>query len=175
MAKAAGFVAERTPFALIVSLEIEGGAAREVGSLALVDASGEMTGYLSKGCIDQDIRHHALTAIAPVLHADPVHLTSPNNNQPLEALDAYSTFLTLFHDHDWEPTLLKAALDTPAHFIGCLGSQRTHTLRKENLRQMGVSEASLERLRGPIGLVPSMRDASFITVSTLVEIVAAFQ
>ena len=42
-------------FALITSLAIEGGAAREVGSLAIVKPDGTMVGYLSNGCIDRDI------------------------------------------------------------------------------------------------------------------------
>ena len=50
-------------FALITSLAIEGGAAREVGSLAIVDDSGNMTGYLSNGCIDRDIRLQAMDAL----------------------------------------------------------------------------------------------------------------
>jgi xanthine dehydrogenase accessory factor len=40
---------------------------------------------------------------------------------------------------------------------------------------MGVSDTSIGRLRGPIGLVPSLRDASSIAVSALTEIVATFQ
>lgn len=290
IAKAAGLAKANQPFALITSLAIEGGAAREVGSLALVDQDGDMTGYLSNGCIDRDIQHHAvealasktkkliqygngsryvdlklpcggaltvlidpkpdlaailkaeadfkarrivsmafhgpseddsavsrvfhyaprhrlvlagrgaiframaqigqatgyevfgcspdtedLEAVAPVLSEAPIHLTSPNSHQNFEILDAHSAFLTLFHDHDWEPLLLKAALDTPCQFIGSLGSRRTHDMRKETLRQMGVEEEALTRLRGPIGLVPSLRDAPSIAVSAIAEIVAAFQ
>ncbi|MEP1198051.1 XdhC family protein [Tateyamaria sp.] len=289
IAKAAGFIAEDRPFALITSLAIEGGAAREVGSLALVDETGEMTGYLSNGCIDRDIQLHAqdalrsgakklirygdgsryvdlklpcggalivlidpapdkdalvraaaefaarqmvtltfhgpddeepvsrdftysprhrlvlagrgaifrsmaqigqatgyevfalspdaddLAAVRACIDTDPRQLTNPNAEEHLDMLDEHSAFLTLFHDHDWEPVLLKAALDTPAHFIGSLGSRRTHEMRKETLRQMQVDETSLKRLRGPIGMVPSLRDAPSISVSALAEIVAAFQ
>ena len=63
IAKAAELITGEAPFALITSVAIEGGAAREVGSLALVEESGQMTGYLSNGCIDRDIQHHALTAL----------------------------------------------------------------------------------------------------------------
>ncbi|MCE8548439.1 transposase [Ruegeria pomeroyi] len=44
-------------FALITSLSIEGGAAREVGSLAIVEPDGKMTGYLSNGCTATARRH----------------------------------------------------------------------------------------------------------------------
>jgi len=46
-------------------------------------------------------------------------------------------------------------------------------MRLETLRKLGVENAVLDRLRGPIGLVPSLRNASFIAVSTLSEIVNA--
>ena len=49
ISKGAALIAASRPFALITSLEIEGGAARNVGSLALVDEAGAMTGYLSNG------------------------------------------------------------------------------------------------------------------------------
>ena len=51
------------PCALVTSLNIEGGAARELGSLAVITATGDMTGYLSNGCIDRDIIHHGMAAI----------------------------------------------------------------------------------------------------------------
>jgi xanthine dehydrogenase accessory factor len=283
IATAANLIGRGQPFALITSLAIEGGAAREVGSLAVVEISGEMHGYLSNGCIDRDIHNHALAALqssdktlirygdgsrfadlklpcggalevlidpkpdvdailvanaelaarrpaimqftvegryaaftyAPrfrlclagrgavfrsvalagkatgfeicLLSPDttdlaaleqlasqtPVHLVSLQQADGMEMLDEYSAFLTLFHDHDWEPGLLQAALTTDALFIGSLGSRRTHDMRCDTLRERGVSETQLSRLRGPIGLVPSLRDASFIAVSALAAIVAA--
>lgn len=289
IAKAADLVTQGRPFALVTSLAIEGGAAREVGSLALVDQSGAMTGYLSNGCIDKDIQLHAidalststkklirygdgsrfadlklpcggalsvlidpapdkdeimraaaefkarqavsltfqgpedveqpsrrtfvyapthrlvlagrgaifrsmvqigrstgfevhalspdeddLFAIAPILEAEPIHLRSSSREHRLDMLDEHSAFLTLFHDHDWEPNLLKVALETRAHFIGSLGSRRTHEMRKETLRHIQVPEESLARLHGPIGLVPSLRDAPSIAISALAEVVGRF-
>ncbi|WP_193743493.1 XdhC family protein [Tateyamaria sp. ANG-S1] len=49
--------------ALITSLAIGGGAAREAGSLAIVEPDETMTGYLSNSCIDRDIQHSALMAL----------------------------------------------------------------------------------------------------------------
>ncbi|MDT2031928.1 XdhC family protein, partial [Planktomarina sp.] len=51
------------PCALVTSLNIEGGAAREIGSLAVISGTGDMIGYLSNGCIDRDIIHHGMAAI----------------------------------------------------------------------------------------------------------------
>jgi len=73
-------------------------------------------------------------------------------------------------------TLSRSRLGTrSAKFIGSLGSRRTHDMRKETLRLMGVPDATLMRLRGPIGLVPSLRDESSIVISALAEVVAEFQ
>lgn len=284
IAHAATLIAEGRRFALVTSIKIEGGAAREVGSLALVEDSGAMVGYLSNGCIDRDIQFHAQSALASgevalvrygngsrfadlklpcggalsvlidptpdtdaLLHAHqqfadrksvvlrfqppegtqevsftytpkfrivlagrgavfraiaqvarssgfqvhalspdeddiaaineisdakPVHLTSPYNETPLDMLDGHSAFLTLFHDHDWEPALIRSALSTPAAFIGCLGSRRTHDLRLAGLMASGVAQQDLDRVRGPIGLVPSLREAPLIAISAMAEITA---
>ncbi|MCP4818774.1 MAG: XdhC family protein, partial [Shimia sp.] len=51
-------------FVLITSIGIQGGAAREVGSLAVVCEGGNMVGYMSNGCIDRDIRLQALSLLA---------------------------------------------------------------------------------------------------------------
>ena len=80
----------------------------------------------------------------------------------------------LLRDHDWEPAFLTAALATPAGFIGALGSQKTQTARIAHLAEKGSSEHDLKRVRGPIGLVPSLRDANLIAVSALAEVAQAF-
>ena len=64
VAHAAFLIQHGRRFALISSVAIEGGAAREVGSLALVEETGAMVGYLSNGCIDKDIQFHALDALS---------------------------------------------------------------------------------------------------------------
>ena len=275
-------IEQERSFALITSIAIEGGAARELGSLAIVDDQGEMTGYLSNGCIDQDIRVHAqntlvsqkptvvrygdgsrfadlklpcggalsvlinpkpdtdaivaahnkllartpavidfkienlsnisfayrpkfrlvlagrgavframaeigkssgfqvfglspdlgdLASITALTDIPPIHLTTPRQAPSLSMLDENAAFVTLFHDHDWEPELLRAALATHAHFIGSLGSVRTHEARRAYLSQTGVSQAHLARLIGPIGLVSSLREAPLISISAMAEIV----
>ncbi|MEM1371481.1 MAG: XdhC family protein [Pseudomonadota bacterium] len=284
---AARIIQANSRFALITSVAIEGGAAREVGSLAIVESDGTMMGYLSNGCIDRDIQHRALTALATnrkevvrygegsryldlklpcggalevlidpdpdrdmllqakrdfdarkqatlsfrengadacthsftyeprvrlylagrgaiframaqlgsatgyeiflfspdtedldatrhLLKQDPVHLRSFDQALDVSGLDRRGAFITLFHDHDWEPHLLLKALRTPAGFIGSLGSRRTHMMRCETLIALGATEVEISRLKGPIGLVGSLRDASLIAISALAEIVTTF-
>ncbi|MEL6573009.1 MAG: XdhC family protein [Pseudomonadota bacterium] len=100
------------------------------------------------------------------------HLTTPDQAPGLTDLDENAAFLTLFHDHDWEPYLLKEALKTPAIFVGCLGSQAAQDQRKAILASMGVSDDALSRIHGPIGLVGALRDAQLIAISAMAQITA---
>ena len=89
--------------------------------------------------------------------------------------DPWSAIICLFHDHEWESDLLIAALNTKAYYIGAMGSPRTHAARLEELRNRGIDENALQRIRGPIGLIPSVRDASKLAISALAEIVDCYQ
>lgn len=84
--------------------------------------------------------------------------------------DPWSAIVCLFHDHEWETDLLAAAVKTQAFYIGAMGSRRTQEARLEELRRRGVDEKALARIRGPIGLIPSTRDASKLAISVLAEI-----
>jgi len=97
-------------------------------------------------------------------------LLTPNRPAFARA-DAHTAVTVMFHDHDWEPPILLAALDSPAFFIGALGSRNTHAARLHRLRAMGADEAQLNRIHGPVGLIPSLRDANLVAVSTLAHII----
>jgi xanthine dehydrogenase accessory factor len=86
------------------------------------------------------------------------------------AVDARTAILLFFHDHDWEPPLLAAALKTPAFYIGAQGSQRARDARLEALTAMGVPQAERDRLVGPVGLIRSARDPGTLAVSVLAEV-----
>lgn len=89
------------------------------------------------------------------------------------AVDEWTAIVLFFHDHEWEPPILTAALKTPAFYIGAQGSQRARDLRFAEMVALGAPTAELARLRGPIGLIPSARDAGTLTVSVLAEVLAA--
>jgi xanthine dehydrogenase accessory factor len=289
LAYAAGLMAKGQPYALVASLAIEGGAARAVGSLAVVSAEGRMKGYMSNGCIDHDIIQQAMLALesGQVRHLrygegspfwdlklpcggaleiviDPkpapqclevalvalrsrqtahlsfssergvvpaqegevhfsyapkpalvlagrgailrmcaqfgalmdfdLHIASPDQEdldqiaacaegqiyrmyRPDQAidlpLDHHSAFLLLFHDHEWEQSLLLSLAGLRPFFIGALGSRKTHALRCLALREQGLEDQLINQISGPVGLVPSLRNASLIAVSALAEITAA--
>ena len=100
-------------------------------------------------------------------------LTTPTDLSASED-DPWSAFVLLFHDQDWEIPLLKQALDGPAFYIGAVGSRTTHAKRCKELQTANCSDQQIQRVRGPIGLVPSLRDASFLAISALAEIIEAF-
>ncbi|MGJ8583940.1 MAG: XdhC family protein [Marinosulfonomonas sp.] len=86
-------------------------------------------------------------------------------------VDARTAIVVFFHDHDWEPQILKQALATPAFYIGAQGSKRTRDNRHATLVELGVAQEDLARLRGPIGLINSARDARTLAISVLAEVV----
>lgn len=86
--------------------------------------------------------------------------------------DRHTAVVLFFHDHDHEPAILLGALATEAFYIGAQGSRRTAENRREGLRRMGVDEAGLARLHGPMGLIPSTRDPRMLAVSVLAAVLA---
>ncbi|MEE4121074.1 MAG: XdhC family protein [Paracoccaceae bacterium] len=98
-------------------------------------------------------------------------LTMPGFPPDLGA-DHRTAVVLFFHDHDWEPPILAGALDTPAFYIGAQGSQRARDARLLMLEGMGVRAEARGRLHGPVGLIPSARDAGTLAVSVLAEVLA---
>jgi xanthine/CO dehydrogenase XdhC/CoxF family maturation factor/CTP:molybdopterin cytidylyltransferase MocA len=91
-----------------------------------------------------------------------------------QADDSWTAFVAMIHDPDWEDLFLRQALQGSAFYVGAVGSKATHARRCERLRASGVSKTDVARIYGPIGLIPSLREASMIAVSALSEIVAAY-
>lgn len=87
--------------------------------------------------------------------------------------DARTAVVLFFHDHDREIPILAAALAGPAVYVGAQGSRRAAEARRAALREAGVPEAAIARLRGPAGLIPSARDPRILAISVLAEAVAA--
>lgn len=81
--------------------------------------------------------------------------------------------LLFYHDHDHEPQILQRLLDRPAFYIGAQGSRATQAARLDRLAAMGVPPQARDRVRGPIGLIPSARDPRLLAISVLAEVVMA--
>jgi xanthine dehydrogenase accessory factor len=91
------------------------------------------------------------------------------------APDVRTAVVTLTHDPKLDDPALVAALASPAFYVGCLGSTKTHAARRTRLGERGIAAAGLDRLHGPIGLRIGARTPAEIAVAILAEIVAALR
>ena len=87
------------------------------------------------------------------------------------AVDQRTVLTVLTHDPKFDVPLLEVALRSPAAYVGAMGSRRTHDDRLARLREVGLSEAELGRLRSPIGLDLGARTPEETAVSIAAEIV----
>lgn len=101
--------------------------------------------------------------------------TSPAQAIGQLAPDPWTAVAALSHDLAFDHEALVAALGSLAGYVGVLGSRRRIEERQERLRDDGVGEADLRRLRAPIGLDIGAKAPFEIAVSIVAEIVAAFR
>ena len=83
--------------------------------------------------------------------------------------------VTLTHDPKIDDPALRAALASPAFYIGSLGSRRTHGRRVDRLAAQGVPPEAFARIHGPIGLDIGAQTAPEIAVSIVAELTARFR
>ncbi len=83
---------------------------------------------------------------------------------------AYLVILTRGHAHD--KTVLAQALNTPAGYVGMIGSKKKRDAIYEALRDEGVSEADIARCHSPIGLALGAQTPEEIALSIVSELVA---
>jgi len=90
------------------------------------------------------------------------------------AVDLRTCIVALSHDPKLDDLALLEALHGPAFYIGAIGSRRNSQLRRERLiEHFGETEASLQRLHGPIGVYIGSKTPAEIAVSVMAEILAA--
>ncbi|KND40418.1 XdhC family protein [Streptomyces stelliscabiei] len=105
--------------------------------------------------------------------ADEIVVDWPHRYLERTAVDARTVLCVLTHDAKFDVPLLQLALRLPVAYVGAMGSRRTHLDRNERLRQVGVTELELARLRSPIGLDLGARTPEETALSIAAEIVAA--
>ena len=86
--------------------------------------------------------------------------------------DSQTAIVTLTHDPKIDDPGLVAALRSPAYYVGCLGSRRTHAARCDRLRDSGFDDDDLGRLHGPAGLDIRAKTPAEIAVSILAQMIA---
>ncbi|MFF1307094.1 XdhC family protein [Streptomyces sp. NPDC058307] len=104
--------------------------------------------------------------------ADEIVAEWPHRYLEHTQVDARTVLCVLTHDAKFDVPLLQRALRLPVAYVGAMGSRRTHLDRNERLREVGVTELELARLRSPIGLDLGARTPEETALSIAAEIVA---
>jgi xanthine dehydrogenase accessory factor len=91
----------------------------------------------------------------------------------LGGVDPATSIVVLTHDPKLDDAALVLALDSPARFVGAMGSRRAQAKRRERLLELGRSEDELERISAPVGLDLGAVSREETALSILAEIVAA--
>lgn len=86
--------------------------------------------------------------------------------------DERTAVVALTHDPRLDDMALLTALNSPAFYVGALGSRVNSQKRRENLALLGLSETAIARLHGPIGLHIGSHTPAEIALSLMAEIVS---
>lgn len=129
---------------------------------------GKFLGYRVTVC---DARPVFATA-ARFADADEVVVEWPHKYLERTEVDGRTVLCVLTHDAKFDVPLLALALRLPVAYVGAMGSRRTHEDRNKRLREVGVTELELARLRSPIGLDLGARTPEETALSIASEIVA---
>ncbi|MEU1801626.1 XdhC/CoxI family protein [Streptomyces sp. NPDC019937] len=105
--------------------------------------------------------------------ADEIVVDWPHRYLRRTATDGRTVLCVLTHDAKFDVPLLEEALRLPVAFVGAMGSRRTHEDRTRKLREAGLTDRELARLRSPIGLDLGARTPEETALSIAAEIVAA--
>jgi xanthine dehydrogenase accessory factor len=86
------------------------------------------------------------------------------------AQQARSIVMALTHDPKLDDMALLDALQSPAFYVGAIGSKRNCESRRKRLTELGITAPQLRRLHAPIGLPIGSRTPPEIAVSIMAEI-----
>jgi xanthine dehydrogenase accessory factor len=134
---------------------------------AAVARAGKFLGYRVTVCDARPI--FATQARFP--DADEVVVDWPHRYLAKTPVDSRTVICVLTHDPKFDVPVLEVALRTPAGYIGAMGSRRTHEDRLDRLREAGLTEDEMARLRSPIGLDLGARTPEETAVSVAAELI----
>ena len=103
--------------------------------------------------------------------ADEVVVDWPHRFLASAEVDARTAIAVLTHDPKFDVPVLEVALRSPAAYIGVMGSRNTHEDRLERLREAGLTDEEISRMRSPIGLDLGARTPEETAVSIAAELI----
>jgi xanthine dehydrogenase accessory factor len=143
-----------------------------VGGVHIAVALTSMAKMLDYNTIVVDPRR-AFGSEARFPHVDTLIQAWPNKAFEQVEITPETAVAMLTHDPKIDDPALKVVLNSPAFYIGALGSSKTQAKRQERLREMGFSNEVIGRIHGPIGLDINASTPEEIALSVMAEIVKA--
>jgi xanthine dehydrogenase accessory factor len=83
-----------------------------------------------------------------------------------------SVVVALTHDPKLDDLALLEALNSPAFYVGALGSKLNSERRRERLQTLGLTATQLQRLHAPVGLPIGSHAAPEIALAIMAEVTA---
>ena len=81
-----------------------------------------------------------------------------------------SAIVMLTHDPKIDDPALMIALNSPAFYVGALGSRKTHQKRINRLKDTGLSQTKIDQIHAPVGLDLGGRTPPEIALGIMAEI-----
>jgi xanthine dehydrogenase accessory factor len=106
-------------------------------------------------------------------HVDRLVQEWPDDALNAVGISRATAIAMLTHDPKLDDPGLTVALQSNAFYVGALGSQKTQAARRVRLKEAGLTDEQLARLRGPIGLDLGGRTPEEVALAIMAEIVAA--
>lgn len=148
------------------------------GERLLILGCGEVSAYLAElaQALDFSVtlceprQTHADRWRAEYPHSDLRHCL-PDDLIEREFFDPYCAVVALSHDPRVDDMGLVAALQSPAFYVGAMGSARTSEKRKERLLALGLSREALSKLDAPIGVDIGSKTPPEIAVAVAAKLI----
>ncbi|HET9897184.1 MAG TPA: XdhC/CoxI family protein [Streptosporangiaceae bacterium] len=134
---------------------------------AAVARIGKFLGYRVTVCDARPV--FATSARFP--DADEVVTNWPHRYLAGITTDERTVICVLTHDPKFDVPVLEVALRVPAAYVGAMGSRRTHLDRLDRLREAGMTDEELARLRSPVGLDLGARTPEETAVAIAAELI----
>jgi len=182
-ARAIGMTCAGTIEILVERVERESDAARAMfdqlkstRTLVIVGA-GEIGAALSRIAKTLDLRvvvvdgRDHLASADRFPDADEVRVGIPSEIVESIGFSSDTGVVLVSHEYKYDLPILKSALASKAGYVGMLGGRKRRDAMKELLRDDGVTDEALKRLRTPIGLDIDAETPAEIAVSIAAELV----
>jgi len=108
-------------------------------------------------------------------HVDRLIQSWPEDAFTLIDLDKETAIAMFTHDPKIDDPALKIALNSPAFYIGALGSPQTQEKRRRRLLGEGFTTEQIDRIHGPIGIEIGSETPEEVALAVMAEVVAAYR